>query len=55
MKPERKLKPLEPKKQKVKDLEGKKKAGEGTKETLERLEAKMDLLLSVYKKVIDDV
>ena len=46
MKPTRKLKPLEPKTQKVKDLEGKKKAGETTKETLERLEAKLDLLLS---------
>ena len=46
MKPERKLKPLEPKEQKVKDLEGKKKAGETTKEALERIEAKIDLLLS---------
>lgn len=46
MKVERKLKPLEPKAAKVKEMEGKKKAGETTKETLERIEAKLDLFLS---------
>lgn len=46
MKIERKLKPLEPKAAKVKELEVKKKGSETTKETLERIEAKLDLLLS---------
>lgn len=46
MKIERKLKPLEPKEQKVKDLEAKKKTGETEKEWRERMEAKLDLLLS---------
>ena len=46
MKPGRKLKPLEPKAAKVKELEAKKKVGESTKEALERIEAKLDLLLS---------
>lgn len=46
MKVERKLKPLEPQEQRVKDLEAKKKAGETTKERDERIEAKLDLLIS---------
>jgi hypothetical protein len=46
MKVERKIVPLSPKGQRVKDLEAKKTAGETTKEALARIEAKLDLLLS---------
>ncbi len=46
MKPTRKLKPLDEKVAKVKELEGKRKGKETTAEVLERIEAKLDLLLS---------
>lgn len=45
MKPERKVKLLPPLEQRVKDLEVKKTPTEGTKAALERIEAKLDLLL----------
>ena len=45
MKPTRKLKPLDEKVAKVKELEAKKTPTEGTKAALERIEAKLDLLL----------
>jgi hypothetical protein len=46
MKPTRQVKPLNEKAAKVKELEGKKKGKETTLEVLERIEAKLDLLLS---------
>jgi hypothetical protein len=45
MKPERKVK-KDDTKELLKNLELKKKSGETTKETLERIEVKLDLLLS---------
>jgi hypothetical protein len=50
MKPIRIIKPLPPKEAKVAELDAKKKAGETEKEWRERMEAKMDLLLSRWPK-----
>ncbi len=46
MKPTREVKPLDEKTAKVQELESKKKTGETEKEWRERIEAKLDLLLS---------